>query len=87
MTREGLPTIRIRTLDHEGNVTGEVLLDSVAANLAAVNLEVALENLGAVIDPTGGVYHGGAARFGTEDGWLEMASTVSGEFEGPLGPG
>jgi hypothetical protein len=25
MTREGLPTLRIRTLDADGNVTGEVV--------------------------------------------------------------
>lgn len=79
--REGLPTIRIRTLDHEGNVTGEVVLDPQASRLAAANLEVAVENLGIVIDPTGGVPHGGAARMGTEDGSIEIAWTVSGKVD------
>jgi hypothetical protein len=68
MTREGLPTIQVRTLDHDGNVTGEVVLDPVAARLAAGNLEAAVENLGIVLDPTGGVPHGGAARMGNEKG-------------------
>jgi hypothetical protein len=82
-----LPTIRLRTLDQDGNVTGEVILDSNAGRLAAANLEVGVENLGTVIDATGGVPHGGSARMGTEDGWIEIAWTVSGDFDVPLGPG
>jgi hypothetical protein len=85
MTREGLPTIRIRTADGDGNLTGEVILDPDACRLVAANLEIPLEQLGKVIDPAGGVHHGGATRFGTEDGWIEIAWTVSGEFSGPLG--
>jgi hypothetical protein len=40
--REGLPTIRVRTFDHEGNMTGEVVLDPDTANHRALNLPVAL---------------------------------------------
>jgi hypothetical protein len=39
--REGLPTIRVRTLDDEGNVTGELLLDPDAARTVALNLDTA----------------------------------------------
>ena len=81
MTREGLPTLRIRTLDADGSATGEVVLDSQAARLVAGNLEVGVENLGTVIDATGGVHHGGAARFGTEDGMIEIAWSPSGRFD------
>lgn len=79
--REGLPTVRIRTLDHAGNPTGEVLLDPDAARLVPGNVEVALEGLGTVIDATGGVSHGGLARFGTEDGWVEIGWVPDGTFE------
>jgi hypothetical protein len=80
MKREGLPTVRIRTLDDEGVVTGEVTLSPDAARTAAANLEVAVENLGMLIDATGGVHHGGAVRVGSEGGVLEIAWTESGRF-------
>jgi hypothetical protein len=81
VAREGLPTLRIRTFNEDGNVTGEVLLDSDAARLAAANLEVGVENLGTVIDATGGVPDGGAARMGTEDGQIEIAWSPNGRFD------
>ena len=81
MNREGLPTARIRTLDREGRVTEAVLLDPSAARRVAGNIEVALENFATVIDPTGGVSHGGKACLGTEDGSIEIAWSVSGRFE------
>jgi hypothetical protein len=80
VAREGLPTVRLRTLDHDGNPTGELLLDSNAARQVPGNVEIALEELGTVIDPTGGVPHGGATRLGTEDGWIEIAWSVDGNF-------
>ena len=82
ISRDGLPTIRIRTLDRAGSVTGVVLLDTDAARNVAGNIEVALENLGTIIDATGGVWHQGAARLGTEDGFVEIASDPAGRFEG-----
>jgi hypothetical protein len=81
VAREGLPTLRIRTFDEDGDVTGEVVLDSNAARLAAANLQVGAENLRTVIDATGGVWHGGAARMGTEDGQIEIAWSPSGKFD------
>jgi hypothetical protein len=83
MNKEGLPTLRIRTLDHEGTVTGTILLDPTAARNVAGNVEVALENLAMMIDATGGVWHGGATRIGTEDGSVEIAWDEGGRFELP----
>jgi hypothetical protein len=79
--REGLPTVRIRTLDRDGKPTGEVLLDPTAAKTVAANVGVALENLAMMIDATGGVWHGGAARLGTEDGWVEIGWDEGGRFD------
>jgi hypothetical protein len=79
--REGLPTVRIRTFDEDGGVTGEVVLGPIAARTVALNLDVAVENLGMVIDPTGGIPHGGGARMGIEDGSIEIAWTVNGKFD------
>ena len=81
MTRDGLPTVRIRTLDREGQVTGEVLLDPGAAVNVAGNVEIAVENLGMLIDATGGVHHGGATRLSTEDGWIEIAWDEAGRLD------
>jgi hypothetical protein len=77
MTREGLPTIRLRTFDQDDNVTGEIILDPDEARNAAANLELAVENLGMLIDPTGGVWHGGVTRIGS----IEIAWTESGDFD------
>jgi hypothetical protein len=86
VTREGLPTLRVRTFDADGNVIGEVVLDSYAARLVAENLKVGIENLGMVIDATGGIPHGGFARMGTEDGQIEIAWSNSDRFD-DFGPG
>jgi|Tabmets5t2r1_1033131.scaffolds.fasta_scaffold126750_1 hypothetical protein len=86
MSREGLPTVRVRTLDSEGNITGEVFLGPTAAETVALNIEVALENLATLIDATGGVSQGGAARFGTENGSVEIAWDEGGRFDWPTGP-
>jgi hypothetical protein len=79
--REGPPTIRVRTFNHDGETTGEVILDSRAAEHLALNLPLALEGLAMLIDATGGVHHGGGSRVGTEDGSLEIAWTENGRFD------
>ena len=66
-----------------GTVTGTILLDPTAARNVAGNVEVALENLVMMIDATGGVWHGGATRIGTEDGSVEIAWDEGGRFELP----
>jgi hypothetical protein len=82
VAREGRPTIRVRTLDQDGNVTGEIILGPVEARTIALNLENAVENLGMIIDATGGIHHGGAARMGVEEGGeIEIVWTESGNFD------
>ena len=83
MPREGLPTVRILTLDHDGNPTGAVLLDPTAALQVFESVRVALEQLGTLVDATGGASGGGANQFETEDGSVEIRWAPDGRFEFP----
>jgi hypothetical protein len=80
--REGLPTVRVRTFDHDGQTTGEIILDPSAVKNVALNLGVCVENLGMLIDPTGGVHHAGGQQWETEEGLVQIAWAGDGRFDG-----
>ena len=66
-------TVRIRTFDHDGNATGDVLLGPEAARLVPGNVEAAPRGARTGIDASGGVSHGGVARLGTEESEADLS--------------